>query len=456
MHKFLVLSLLCLAFPQGGKAQPIVTGKALIHNLLSDSSEVYDVFIPRYQSQPLVIDDVPFLRSKGHVPQKLIRTSKGLFVLVDGTGRVYEIKKGRDSLAVQRIDSTIYFGYNFGAEPFAWRDTIYSFGGYGMWRYNGHLRVYLSKIHEWELVPLSREVPFYTNITSGFKTWFDSKAGRLYVNKMPEKLLEPDTIYLLDMPSRKWSLLGKNILPLDYLSGQISTPWGVLCKGKQDYTNFILLDFRRNLVFNLSEKKSREIIHVERPNSRYFFRDSTLYIERDSIYKIPLSARDFNPTSLRIYEVQDDTLTSSLGNIVIQHWKTGAVMAIFLLAGFFGADFLNNSRTQQKPGAPVQDKHSIDVFDEKEKGLIKLIAENSLKNATTSIDDINKILGLSDKPQDLQKKHRSDTISSINQKYLYITRREGLLLKKNRSEMDKRSFEYFIDFDDYKSMNGFL
>jgi hypothetical protein len=451
------LLLLCLAFPPGGKAQQVVTGRTLIHSLLSDSSEVYDVFIPRYQSQPLVIEDIPFLRTKGHVPQKLIRTRKGLFALVDGTGRIYEIKKAGDSLLVHRIDSTIFFGYNFGAEYFAWRDTIYSFGGYGMWRYNGHLRVYIPKLHEWELVPLSREVPFYTNATSGFKTWFDSKAGRLYVNKMPEKLLEPDSIYALDLPERRWTFLGKNILPLDYLSGQINTPWGVLCNGKEDYTTFILLDFRRNLVFNLSEKKSREIIHKEKPNSRYFFRDSTLFIEHDSIYKIPLSIKDFNPTSLRIYEVQDDALISSMSNMVIQYWRTGTIMAISLLLGFLAANFQLKKRAQHEPGAmPYPSKLTIDVFDEKEKGLIQLIAENSLKNATTSIDDINKILGLSEKPQDLQKKHRSDTISSINQKYLYITRREGLLLKKNRSDMDKRSFEYYIDFDDYKALKSLL
>jgi hypothetical protein len=124
--------------------------------------------------------------------------------------------------------------------------------------------------------------------------------------------------------------------------------------------------------------------------------------------------------------------------------------------GFLGAGLLKRNRAYKNVDQQTLDKTFLAVFDEKEKVLIRLISENSLKSTATSIEDINRILGLSEKPQDLQKKHRSDIISSINQKYHYVTRTKSVLLKKNRAEMDKRSFEYYIDFEDIQSLNSLI
>jgi hypothetical protein len=128
-------------------------------------------------------------------------------------------------------------------------------------------------------------------------------------------------------------------------------------------------------------------------------------------------------------------------------------MLLCILIGFVSANYLQKIKNQNVFGNGLPSKkNKIIIFDEKEKELIKLIFENSMQRKSTSIEDINQVLGLSNKPNDLQKKHRSDTISSINQKYQYLTKKNGLLLKKNRSDVDKRSFEYFIDYEDYKSL----
>lgn len=459
VRRFLILGAAILLLGKEGASQKIVSGEPFLRELLSDTSTVYDIVLRRDFPQPLAIVENPsLLRGLLSAPQKLIRTRKGLFALLDGTGRVYEIKSTNGSLSAQRIDSTLFFGYNFGAQSFAWRDTLYSFGGYGYWRYNGHLRMYLSNRHEWELMATSREIPCYTNSESGFKTWFDQASGQLYVNKMNEASLGPDSIYRLDLPSKVWSPLGKNILPVDFLVGQINTPWGIFCRGKEDFTSFILLNLSRNQVFRLSERKSREVMRYEKPDSKFFFRNSALFIASDSIYKVSLSMSDFIPTDTRIYEGPAQvSLVSSTANLITQNWKTSMGMLACLILGFMGAGLI------RKTSSPLQSTHqnqsekpAIAVFDEKEKGLIRLISENSLQRQTTSIDDINRILGLSDKPPDLQKKHRSDTISSINQKYQYITRSENLLLKKNRSDVDKRSFEYYIEFKDYQSLERIM
>ena len=439
------------------QAQKIVSGIPLIESLLSDSSRVYDVIISSDIEQPLAINDYPYLLKRIPLPQKLVKSKSTLYALLGGTGIVYQIKKERKLLIAQRIDSTIFFGYNFGAVSFAWHDSLFSFGGYGYWHNNGLLRVYHPRNYEWEAIPLSREVPFNSYPSHGFKTWFDYKTGKLYVDKMPEKPSAADTICVLDMVTRTWSSLGKCVFDIKYHESQINTPWGILCKGPEDYTSFILLDLSQNVVRRLSLSKSRQIINLELPNSRFFFRDSTLHIVHDTIInKIPLSLTDFRSTGHSIYEKSSQS-PSLLGKGSPLPWRIGLGVLFGILVGFLGAGLFWKTKTSQNQDQVTSPgKHPMTVFDEKEKALIRLIAGNSRKNVMTSIDEINKIMGLSDKAQDLQKKHRSDTISSINQKYQYITRSENLLLKKHRAEMDKRSFEYYIDFKDSESLHGFI
>lgn len=454
MIRCLFLLLLSLTFGVNS-AQEIVNRKPLIQALISDSASVDDIWVSKLLKQPLAINDIPFLKGNGIVGQKLIRTKNGLFVLPDGTGRVYEIKRNGEVLSVHRIDSTIFFGYNFDAFAFVYRDTIYSYGGYGIWRFNGQLRVYLPHKHEWELVPLSREIPFHSNSSNGLKTWFDQEMGQLYVNKMPDKSKSVDSIYKLDMKSKKWTTVGKKIIPIDNLEGQINTSWGVLCKGKGEYTNYILLDLKKNRILQLSEKKSQEIVNHEQWNSNFYFKDSTLFIVADSIYKVPLRITDFEVTQQKIYEeAKQATVLSSTRAFLSSSWKVVMGMAICLVVGFMGATYAQKAKNRNGFSKGSTSKTAITIFDEKEKELIRLIFENSRQRKSTSIENINKILGLSFKPNDLQKKHRSDTISSINQKFQYLTKTNGSLLRKSRSEIDKRSFEYYINYEDYKSVEN--
>lgn len=72
------------------------------------------------------------------IAQHLIKNRKGLYLLPDGTGRVYKVEGEGKNLKIIRQDSTLFFGYNFGFFPFSYNDTLYSFGGYGFWRFNGH------------------------------------------------------------------------------------------------------------------------------------------------------------------------------------------------------------------------------------------------------------------------------------------------------------------------------
>ena len=88
--------------------------------------------------------------------------------------------------------------------------------------------------------------------------------------------------------------------------------------------------------------------------------------------------------------------------------------------------------------------HHAETFNEIEKELILFIYEKTRQEYTVSVEEINKVLGLSGKNESVQKKNRSETINHINQKWAVLHGNNQLLIERQRSEFDKRSFEYFI------------
>src|SRR5258708_2684288 len=119
------------AHSQGNVSRP------LLENLLKDSRPVSEIASYNYiLDQVYDVPDAELPYMKG-IHQFLIRNNKGLYMLVDGTGRVYKVEKKEHEIRFLRVDSTRFFGYNFGFSAFSYRDSIYSFGGYGYWRFNG-------------------------------------------------------------------------------------------------------------------------------------------------------------------------------------------------------------------------------------------------------------------------------------------------------------------------------
>jgi hypothetical protein len=94
-------------------------------------------------------------------------------------------------------------------------------------------------------------------------------------------------------------------------------------------------------------------------------------------------------------------------------------------------------------------------FTEVEQALLSLLLNRSENGQTANIGDINYVLGIKDKSPGMQKKVRSDVISSLNEKFAFVTHSKEPLVQSVRSEFDKRYFEYLInaDFrDDLKRM----
>ena len=86
----------------------------------------------------------------------------------------------------------------------------------------------------------------------------------------------------------------------------------------------------------------------------------------------------------------------------------------------------------------------IELLEERERNLLSFIFKQSSEERLTSIEEINKVIGAAQRSPEIQKRLRSDLIISINEKLSIITKSKRLVIEKQRSEFDKRSFEYFI------------
>lgn len=158
----------------------------MLEDLLSDSTAVDEIncFSPNLFMLNLYSpNDLSWHLKSGATRDIIVKTKQGLFVLIDGTGRVYRVQKQENEIDFVRIDSTHYTGYNFGAYGFAIHDTLFSLGGYGFWRHNGHLRYFKGAQQGWEITALNIEVPILdVGGGSGYKSgfWNNPDAGKIY------------------------------------------------------------------------------------------------------------------------------------------------------------------------------------------------------------------------------------------------------------------------------------
>ena len=85
------------------------------------------------------------------------------------------------------------------------------------------------------------------------------------------------------------------------------------------------------------------------------------------------------------------------------------------------------------------------ALSETEREFLRELMRLSLQDQRMDIPLMNKLLGVANKDIEIQKSRRSITINNINDLYTKICREPGLVVKKERSEFDKRSFLYYCD-----------
>jgi len=406
-------------------------------------------------------------------PQCLIRNSKGLFVYINGTSRLYQAVMVNGKIDFKRLDSTVYFGSNFRSLVFSYKDVIYNLGGYGFWKTNGLLRYYVEKRREWEIIKLNKEIPLQTE-NSFDLIWYDQPEEKIYFGFTREEnnvttdekssvTFHYETM-ILDLEKKEWRKLGllSNFLKNDLvnLTNITSGPLGQMVnfKGKT-----LFLNYRENKIYelNLAPKKQKIMDRFSTNTGDahvYYFKDSVFFSgisSRNLLDSLSISKKDLVLLDEKIY-LPDLSQTSGYEKAR----STVSKFIIVLLAGLaiLTAIILFLIRKKKTVSSDLKSNHTIEynIFTELETEVLKTIAGNSQKATLTSIDDLNKVLGVNKKSIEIQKKQRSDVISSINKKYSYIKKDNGELIERKQTEFDKRSFEYYIDYYKLRHVSSFI
>lgn len=382
-------------------------------------------------------------------PQQLIKVNGKLYLHIIGTGMLFSVQKAeKGGWAFQRIDSTIYWGHNFYSITFPFEGEIYNYGGYGHWHFNGQLRKYNFKENEWNIHPLERELPFGYRFRNKNVLNIDIEKGIIYIagvvqgneaeisNKASEKKAFKNEVWKIIIKTGATQLLGKmpnSLFENTYFIKDIGfSPWGTFLQLNEDVA---LFDFNENKIYYL---KPRTELFKKIPSINecsIFLKDSTLYweyINQGRVDSIKISKNDFIDSGNPIFEKVQPLSQSST-----KFWNWVFVL-IGLLVGAMGYHFINHFQQKKK-------KNDLPIkLSEKEVRLLNALCLNSLANKTTTIDEINIVLGLERKSIDIQKKHRSDTLLDLNQKLSILIKTSEPIIQKTRNNADKRSFEYFI------------
>jgi hypothetical protein len=133
--------------------------------------------------------------------------------------------------------------------------------------------------------------------------------------------------------------------------------------------------------------------------------------------------------------------------------------ALIVLSLIFIYNFIQHKRKKKKLPDEVQTilyKNFYSAITIVEKELIQTIFQCQMRNEQISIKMINKIIGVQQKDTITQNKSRSDYFLRINQKFKLATRASDLLIVKQREETDKRIYNYNINPQFLKQIEGLI
>jgi hypothetical protein len=416
-----------------------------------------------HSTRPLIaVKDYPF-KDTSWVPQFLVKHKKGVYVCIPGTGRVYQLDIQDDRYSWTRLDSTYFSGYNFGALYFYMDSTLYSFGGEGFWNMSGDLRYYNVMSREWDGIFLSESIPGVFHI--GFERMFyflDSSRKKLQIlgaNRHPNfvknherRAVHKNRLFELDIESGDWREKG-------LMRDTGFAIWGFLPQGLLVSPGNVV-DLENNRYLKPSVSLQRKINSIVFTNPRIkqidlsYCVDSIFYFGNYEGYmdSLVFSAADLKDTGNRVYTPLEQDSFFSLDKL--SAWSLG----LFIVAAIFLPWILMRKKNLSVDAAAastrslaasnpttLRSSRRADLLNERELALLAFLFNNSTRSMLTSIEEINGFLGVTNKSIEVQKRMRSDLITSINEKISSMAGKAVPVIDKKRSDFDKRSFEYFIN-----------
>ena len=459
MRKNIIISLLLVFTLSKMEAQIIrVSQNELLKHVLRDTISIpHFIHVGPSKNTPLL----PLKGIFKNYYQDWIKSKTGFYIIIQGSGQVFKAQKWDESVVeFQRIDSTEYFGYNFGSINFFIKDSLLSYGGYGFWHRNGVLR-YLDDRNQWDRIKLNKEYPVLTDEYS-----FNNDQSKLffYLNLTGSDVVTDDPIidsfFVLDVRTKNVNTLGKAKIDMKPFIDNFSilTPYGRFYTNPLNTGANILLDIQNNTIYETITKGSNDytqyLLKVSNDADKgvIFYQNGYIYASPspfDKIDSIKFDITTFKKINQKIYSDLNTFQNDISKSIVIT-----LILLLFTSLGYFL--YTKNKLVQKKAKRKLEFKESDNLFTDLEIGFLRELINRSGKKGYCTTDEINSLLGVAQKTIEIQKKARTDFITRINQKYKDNFKKIDMLIVRERSEKDKRSFYYSIDAEKQKLIDRYI
>jgi len=409
-----------------------------------------------------------FTHEKGITNQIVIKNKQGLYILIGGTGKVFKATDTlHNQIAFKRIDSTYYEGYNQGAIDFSYQNNIYSFGGGGLWRITGQLRIFDTLNHEWNSIKINKEYR-----VSELNYVYDSPQKIIYTIQFPYEnvISEPNdslfTVLKFDIEKRHIESLGflntAFLGPNSSWQGAISINLNSL-RGCNiiafGLTKMYLLDFENNQVRALKSEKIRDLIKGRSNNStleNVFELKNRIYytLPKDAQQKLQsltISSSDFSDESIPLYENGNSRYWLLFAALI-----SASIVSIFLYRKKQAKGEIQKKVVSNDfPQAKINGSNNLQ-FSPIQKEFIEKVIVKISENGRFTTSDINDILGISKKAVEVQRKSRSELIGNINSIWRQMNQGESDFIERLKSEDDKRFTYYTISSSNLKAYKVLL
>jgi hypothetical protein len=308
---------------------------------------------------------------------------------------------------------------------------------------------YFRDNNEWYIIRLNKEFEisnnlyFYSEKNQSIYSLAASKATEVVYDNNPK---EPNIIKL-NLVNKRNEILGNFFLNFsftkNYKIGIQSLNLLMTDLNDEAY----LLDFENNIVYKnfrnnatyedfiFAENTYQTNICFELDNKVYYITKAT-----DSLHTLEISMKDFKKEPYPLYTPIHSYQPYILLTIILV-----ILLSIFV---YIFTKKQSKRKTLQIPTEPENKNQNGFIGLEKE--LIDMIIDQSNKNLPTSVEELNKILGLTKKPIEFQKRIRTETITQINTKFKKLYNQETDLIERIRGEHDKRFFNYIISKENSK------
>lgn len=444
MIRILFLAFLLLLVPPLSNAQTItLEGSPLLRYLNQPDSATT---IVRFLNEGL---EIPGPTYRDNIRAKtLIRNKKGLFLMIYGKGKVFRVLQADTAQTViERIDSTLFFGNNFNSIDFSYCDTLFSFGGYGFWRFNGQLRYFIEG-GEWNIARLNTEEP-----TNSEFFLFDEPGNNLYYIQTPIKqeyiTSNSDKYYLcrLDLRNRIVSKPGELTKPelISKAKRGFAVPSlnGIMIESEDTW--YLLQPGNNRILKLVNQSVHNWFMGPSTYRAELFFADSNKILSYsknvDTLRSVVITPADFIAEPYSLYVVTNSHTK--------MYWLWAVPVLVVLIAGFiFRKRIKHNNKTEQKQtnmiAADVLTEETDLDFTEMEKSVIHSFLTRKGADQFVTVEELNYWLGLSKKSLEIQKKVRRETLNRINSRYRELTKSDTDLIQAERSETDRRYYNYYI------------